>query len=302
MTLTSSDRNNLLSNWIKPSSPDEKKQQDRAERMVTDAINAHPAFKSTPISIYAKGSYANNTNVRRDSDVDIVVENRDCTYYDYVPANIRPSTNTFSTYAGAWTPALWRTEVTKAMTNCFGSSDVDSSGQVAMEIAAVAGSRPSADVVPSFSYQCYFSVDHRQVEQGTKVFKKSGGSIINWPEQQLVNGRAKNTATGGRYKDFVRALKNTENRLVKEGRISAMPSYFMECLVWNVPNPTLQTYGLDNGFRATLVWLWEHLSDQFDYEQWVEPNRLKYLFHGSQKWTRDDGKALVLATWQWLDY
>jgi predicted Zn-dependent protease len=27
--------------------------------------------------IYAKGSYANNTNVRRDSDVDIVVENRE---------------------------------------------------------------------------------------------------------------------------------------------------------------------------------------------------------------------------------
>jgi len=27
--------------------------------------------------VYAKGSYANDTNVRRDSDVDIVVENRD---------------------------------------------------------------------------------------------------------------------------------------------------------------------------------------------------------------------------------
>ncbi len=300
--LTASDRTQLLSNWIKPSSGDEQTQQDRAERMIKKAIDAHPAFDDTSIAVYAKGSYANNTNVRRDSDVDVVVENRDCWYYDYFPSDIRPSTNTFSAYTGPWTPALWRAEVTKAVTNCFGSSDVDTSGQVALEIAAVAGTRPSADVVPSFAYQCYFSADHSNAEQGSKVFKKSGEAIINWPEQQLRNGRAKNTATGGRYKDFVRALKNAENRLVKHGLITAMPSYFMECLVWNVPNQTLRTSGLDNGFRATLVWLWEHLSDQFDYEQWDEPNGRKYLFHSSQKWTRDDAKSLVLATWQWMDY
>lgn len=302
MTLTSSDRTGLLSNWIKPSSQDEKNRQDRAERMITDAINAHPAFADTSIAVYAKGSYPNNTNVRLDSDVDIVVENRDCWYYEYVPNDIRPSVNTFSAYTGAWTPALWRTEVTKALTNCFGSSDVDTSGEVALEIAAVAGSRPNADVIPSFPYQCYFSADLRIVEQGSKVFKKSGGAIINWPDQQLRNGRAKNLTTGGRYKDFVRALKNAENRLVKQGLITAMPSYFMECLVWNVPNPTLQTYGLDNGFKTTLVWLWDHLTDQYDYDQWDEPNSRKYLFHGSQKWTREDGKDLILATWQWMDY
>ncbi len=143
---------------------------------------------------------------------------------------------------------------------------------------------------------------HRDVEQGSKVFKKSGGAIINWPNQQLINGRTKNVITGGRYKDFVRALKNAENRLVKEGLIQPKPSYFMECLVYNVPNPTLQTYGLDNGFRASLVWLWEHLTDQFEHEKWVEPNCLKYLFHSTQKWSRDDGKDLILATWEWLDY
>ncbi len=154
---TLSDRNSLLSAWIKPSSADEQKQQDRAERMIKDAIDAHPAFADTSIAVYAKGSYANNTNVRRDSDVDIVVENRDCWYYDYLPAGIRPSASPFGTYSGPWTPALWRAEVTKAMTNCFGSSDVDSSGEVALQVAAVAGSRPSADVVPSYAYQCYYS-------------------------------------------------------------------------------------------------------------------------------------------------
>lgn len=39
--------------------------------MIREAINAHDAFKGSAYSIYAKGSYANNTNVKSDSDVDI---------------------------------------------------------------------------------------------------------------------------------------------------------------------------------------------------------------------------------------
>jgi tRNA nucleotidyltransferase (CCA-adding enzyme) len=83
MSMTASERRALLSQWVKPSSESEQVQQDRAERMIRDAINAHPTFKGTAIRVYAKGSYANNTNVRLDSDVDIVVENHDCFYYDY---------------------------------------------------------------------------------------------------------------------------------------------------------------------------------------------------------------------------
>ena len=44
---------------------------ERAERMVIAAIDAHPAFDGyrSSIKVYAKGSYANKTNVRADSDV-----------------------------------------------------------------------------------------------------------------------------------------------------------------------------------------------------------------------------------------
>lgn len=77
--------------------------------------------------------------------------------------------------------------------------------------------------------------------QGSCVFPSDGGAkIVNWPIQQLDNnGRAFNTRSGGRYKYFVRALKNAENTLVAEGSIDSLPSYFMECLVYNVPASTL---------------------------------------------------------------
>ena len=132
MSMTASDRKALLSQWIKPSSESEQERQERAERMIRNAINAHPAFNETPITVYAKGSYPNNTNVRVDSDVDVVVENHDLYYFDYFPG-VTPSPRVRNTpYAGTWTPENWRSEVTKALTNCFGRSDVDTSGSVAL--------------------------------------------------------------------------------------------------------------------------------------------------------------------------
>lgn len=300
-TLTPTDRAMLLSSWIKPSSVNEQAQQDRAERMIADAIKAHPAFAGTSIRVYAKGSYANNTNVRLDSDVDIVVENQECCYYEFFECDAAPP-GLITPYTGEWTADLWRREVTTAIVNCFGRSDVDTSGEVALAVSEKRGSRPSADVVPSFTFYRYDTSDQRVSHQGSRVFKKSSGYIDNWPQQQLTNGRRKNTATGQRYKNYARALKNAENVLVKTGAMKAKPSYLMECLAWNVPDATLRSGDLDGGFRATLVWLWEHLTDQYNREDWEEPNGLKYLFGGHQKWTPADAKEVVLKTWQMLDY
>jgi predicted nucleotidyltransferase len=152
--MTATDRAGLLSNWIKPSSNDEQTQQDRAVRMVTDAVKAHAPLKTASLVVFAKGSYANNTNVRRDSDVDIVVECQDCIYFDYMPGQ-EPAERIGTPYTGVWTPALLRTEVTTALNNAFGTSAVDTSGKIALVVSAVAGSRPSIDVVPSFDYFLY---------------------------------------------------------------------------------------------------------------------------------------------------
>lgn len=124
---------------------------------------------------------------------------------------------------------------------------------------------------------------------------------MNWPAQQLTNGRTKNTATGGRYKNFARALKNAENTLVKNGTIDKLPSYFMECLTWNVANDTLRKGNdLSIGFRATLYELWDAL-DNDKTNECTEPNDIKYLFRSGQSWTPAEAKKLVLKTWNYLD-
>jgi hypothetical protein len=219
MAMTAADREGLLSRWIKPSSDDEQTQQDRAWRMVIGAVKAHEPLKTADLNVYAKGSYPNNTNVRRDSDVDIVVECQACYYYDYMPGR-EPTTQTGTPYKGEWAPARLRSEVTMALKNAFGSTGVDSSGKIALVVSAVPGSRPGTDVIPSFDYFLYDDPQRNSSRRGSCVWPKTGSTkIVNWPDQQLANGRAKNQRTGQRYKNYVRALKNAENVLAKAGSI-----------------------------------------------------------------------------------
>lgn len=291
----------LLTAWIQPSSANEQQQQDRAWRMVKDAVDKHPAFTNARFNVYAKGSYANNTNVRLDSDVDIVVENQECRYYRYNGCT-EPQGRRTTPYVGEWTPEKWRREVGSALGAAFGTHDVDTSGKVALTISSKSGSRPSVDVVPSFDFIRYDSSDHSRSHRGSKVFPTNGQAIENFPDQQLQNGRAKNDRTGRRYKNYARALKNAENRLVKDGVLEALPSYFMECLAWNVPDTVLTHGDLDAGFQNTLTWLWQNLGDNYRHDDWVEPNGLKWLFNSDSKWTPSDGRDLVLGTWKYLGY
>ena len=303
MTMTVADREALLARWVQPSSTTEQAQQDRAWRMVRDAVDGHAIFDGLSTKIYAKGSYPNNTNVRQDSDVDIVVELHECSYYDYASGVTPPSTSPLGKYQGEWTPALWRAEIVTALVKAFGKDSVDTSGQVAINIAAVAGSRPSADVVPSFLYYRYEDANRTERKQGSCVFSTEAERIVNWPDQQLMNGKAKNDATSQRYKKYVRALKRAENVLVDDGVIDELPSYLMECLVFNVPNSTLTSgNSLDYGFQETLRWMYHRLNDGTAKAEWVEPNWCKWLFKGTQKWTPDEAKQLVLKTWNYLGY
>jgi hypothetical protein len=272
--------------------------------MVREAIDDSEELNSESRELYAKGSYANNTNVRIDSDVDIAIDCHRLFYWDYASYVTAPNPALpHNTYGGKWAPATWRSAVIAALEAKFGKSDVDTSGKVAINIKAVPGSRPSIDVVPGFHYRSYTKADKSRWRDGSCVFPTpSGSKVINWPDQQLSNGRAKNDRTDKRYKDFVRILKNAENHLAKNNIIPDLASYLMECLVWNVDDNTLKLGTRNDAFRATLQELWYGLSDKEIWNEWTEPNDIKYMFRGDKKWTHAEAKSLIQETWNLLDY
>lgn len=284
-----------LASWTGPASDTEKEKQDRTERMIRDAIKEHAAFNNCSLKVYAKGSYANNTNVRADSDVDIAVECTEVMYYDVAPNTRAPS---ISTYYGIWTPEKLRTELVAAMKAKF-PGYVDAKGAVAIQINS-SSARVDADVVPCFSYRFY--TNYGDVD-GTKVFKKDGSSIINYPAQQYAYGVAKNNNTNYAYKKCARLLKRLENDMASKGVYKELPSFLMECLAYNCPDHVFKHPTWTKCLKEMLIHIWNELKGPEPTEasqRWLEVNRCKYLFDFGQKWTREDARGFASAAWNHL--
>ncbi|MEW1997069.1 nucleotidyltransferase [Streptomyces coelicoflavus] len=287
----------LINKWRNPPGPSERLRLERAERMVKEAVNAHGPFQELDITVAAKGSYPNKTNVRGDSDVDIMVKLNDPFHTDGLaewwfgqPAG----------YRGPWTKAKLREEVHAALTDYFGWVDADHN--LAFYVPEVAGSRPSIDVVPCFKWVKYDSAAPGGEYVGSVVYGRNGKKVINWPELQLANGRTKNTNTNLRYKFVVRVLKNVENDLAAEGVITTLPSYFSECLIYNVPDDVLLAGHFDDAVRASLQEVYRQITSFFGPQRMWEPNGMKKVFGEGQKWSEKDARGLVEGAWQYLGY
>jgi hypothetical protein len=287
-----------LSSWTGPSSATEQDKQERTERMIREAIKGHAAFDGCDLSVYAKGSYANNTNVKADSDVDIAVQCGEAVYWDEATAGAHPPSGS---YVGIWTPARLRSELETALKSKF-PGQVDSSGSTAFRIHS-SSARVDADVVPCFDYHYYFSSS--SYREGAKVFKKNGKSLVNYPKQQLENGRGKNTRTKQYYKKAVRIMKRVENAMVAEGVHREVPSFFVECLVYNCPDSVFMESTWTKTVEGIILHIWQELEGDepaVDSERWLEVSECKYLFHGAQDWNRQDGRDFVKAAWNYLGY
>ncbi|EAQ5910747.1 nucleotidyltransferase [Salmonella enterica] len=284
-----------LCGWTGPSSNTEQEKQDRTERMIRQAIDSHEPFNNCSLKVYAKGSYANNTNVRSDSDVDIAVE---CTEVLYWEESEKGNHKPGEPYKGIWTPEKLRAELLTAMEVKF-PGQVDSTGTTAIQINSNSA-RVDADVVPCFSYRYYMKYGTRD---GTKIFKTDGSNIVNYPAQQLEKGKAKNNRTGYAYKKGARLLKRIENAMAEDGTFRELPSFFMECLAYNCPDTMYSHSTWTECLKAMLVHIWNSLQgDEPDSGRWLEVNECFFLFHSNQKWTRKDGREFAKAAWNYLGF
>lgn len=274
--------------------------------MVRDGVEAWKGFEGVSLRYLPKGSYKNNTNVRADSDVDIAVIREGLYYYntellkpeDAAAVNAGPGSS-----LSLQGPAF-RVELEKALCAKFDSA-CDTTGKTAITVSENSG-RVNADVVPSFPFRLYYYDPLGRVifAEGTKTFRKDGSQIENYPEQQYSNGLAKNNDTGRRYKFLVRILKRLENDLVIAGKTTELPSYFMECLVYQVPNGyfgSLSTTPLTDDLKNVLAYIYGATDDNTAVS-WYEPNGIKKLFEAGQPWTIQDARNLALQAWAHLGF
>lgn len=173
--------------------------------------------------VYLQGSYPNSTNIRGDSDVDVVIESPS-TFYSDVPNHRRAE-------YGLTLPAVYewpefRNQVLQALRNYYGYALV-TEGDKCIKVAG-RGDRLNADVVPCCPYRQYTSV--ATYVEGMTFWTRRGIQIVNFPKLHRRNGSTKNGECNRNYKPAIRMFKNARNKAESD-----FPSYFLEGLLYNVP-------------------------------------------------------------------
>ena len=267
----------------------------RGALLDTRALYAEKAF-----DVFLQGSYGNDTNIYAESDVDVVICLNAIMRSD---VSALPSAQQ-DAYHRTFGPAAYRFQefkdgVTTRLSTAFGVSAV-TPGNKAIKIKET-DSRRSADVVACYQYRRYsrfVSIDDQVFAPGIIFPTANEGEIINYPKKHSENCTTKHQATKNWFKPTVRILKNMRSRLVRDGVIAreTAPSYFIECMLWNVPNGHFGVSYVDT-FCNCFNWLWET-----DRTQWTcAHQQFPLLEHSNVCWPPDEcGRFLngLLALWK----
>lgn len=288
-----------LSNWTKPPSDSEENKLSNSERMVREAINQDPVLSDKSIEVFGQGSYANDTNVRLNSDIDINVRYTGGFYFD-LPQGISredfglnsPSEYSFDEF---------RNDVFAALVRKFGADSV----QRKNKCLTVLGNsyRVETDVVPTWNYRRYSNSGGYVL--GAKLRAASGDSVVNYPKQHIENGRQKNSETSRRFKRLTRIYRKLRYKMIDDGLpvSDSITSFLLECLVWNVPNSILNENDTwQDRLKSSVVHLYEHTKDEDKCDEWGEVSELLYLFRRNRKWTKSDVNEFMVNAWNYLGY
>jgi hypothetical protein len=225
------------------------------------AANTSP-IRTLDHEVYLQGSYKNVTNIRGDSDVDVVVQLNSTFGYDVSGLSADQAQLFRAVYPGAAAYRLehFRRDTRASLRNYYGAGAIREGGK-SFKLTAGSG-RLSADIIPAIhcrKYTYFWGANVHGYIDGIQIESRPDGrTIINFPKPHYENGVSKNSLlrTNGRYKRSVRMSENARTCLVDWGRIAddVAPSYFLESLLYNVPDDKFCA-SLQDMFIAAFNWL-----------------------------------------------
>ena len=254
------------------------KASKQAHVSVRRALAAHKHLLEVG-EVFLQGSYKNGTNLSRDSDVDLVVR---------LSHELRPDAALLSgekLQENAFHEAAhkrWRSfrrHALRVMRARYG--DAATSGRKTIKLAK-GELQASADLVVTLSYRGgmgFYLPDERRW-------------VVSYPQQHYQRGLEKEEATDRRFKRTIRMFKAARNVLDDRGMLAKddAPSYFIECLLYNVPNHLFKRKRAPT-YVGILEWLKTAKLKGFKCQNGKVP-----LFGpGREQWTVEKARAFVKA-------
>lgn len=246
-------------------------------------------------SNFLQGSYGNDTNVWRDSDVDIVMRLTSVYYSDTSSLNADEKAN----FDRGWSAAEYsfdqfKREVAAWLIANYGVG-VDASGKAIFVPGS--GNRRNADVLACAEHRLYLSypsVGEPTYMEGIVFWNADGTKIVNYPKQHSENCTIKHQNTKSWFKPTVRVFKNIRNRMIDDGLLKegVAPSYFLEGMLWNVPD---NLFG--KSYFETVVACFNHMSFMEDKTQLKCANNYHWLLRDEfpTSWSLNDHSTFMEA-------
>jgi len=263
------------------------------ERIRT-ALQNDTALQGRNFDVFLQGSYRNSTNIRGDSDVDVVAMLTETYMPEYGALDAYTKTAVEGSSSSAtYTLTDFRRDVSNAIRRAFPSHNITEGGK-SIKIPRTSNNIP-ADVVPCLEYRLYLPpqtlLSNATYVEGIWLWDvQRGHAVTSYPKQSYDNGVAKNGRTNQWYKPTVRIFKNArgwmeDNGLIQSGTAS---SHAIECLLYNVPD---QQFGSSYGDTVVNVVNWLNGADLTNF---VCQNGIQRLFD-SGRWTQQNARAYIGA-------
>jgi len=264
---------------------------------IRNAIEKYDWPSNLDYEVYLQGSYKNNTNIRGDSDVDVVTQLNSTFKYNISTLSQLEQDLFRQDYQDSeYSWSIFRTEVLKALQSYFGTHLIEE-GKKTIKLKPDTGFL-AADIVVCLQYRnynYYRGLKNQDYADGMKFWVPTEGRwIINYPKIHYDNATEKSGRTNGLYKRFVRIFKNARSYLIDQKIIdkSLAPSYFIECLLYNISDGEFQT-PLSAGFLAILRNLIEAINND-TVGNYVCVNEQVYLIgDGPEEWAFNKLDAFV---------
>lgn len=290
-----------LKTWTSSLSQTEEQRVENTVSMIKNAVTKYDKLSDCTMEIFAQGSYANNTNVRQNSDIDICVMLTSTFFCNYVDGK---TDKDYGYTEGSITYSDYKSYIIEALKAKFGAS-VIVVGNKSINVQANSY-HVNADVVPAFQYRDYKiigSTDPQKYIEGIKYIAKDGTTVINYPKDHINNGKKKNIDTNYEYKKLVRIMKHIRNNMIDDKITdeNKITSFLIECLIWNLPNSIITKNDTwSETVKSAIIYLWNAINDE-NYKEWGEVSERLYLFHSGRKWTPAETKDFLYDMYNYLE-
>ena len=283
---------NQLKVWAQPGTVKGAKNTHSAIR---NALTGHQWPDDVRYRTYLQGSYRNNTHLRRQSDVDVVVELTSLPVRD---GTLLPSSQKalleekFPEQEYGW--RRFRRDVLRAVAAAFGESRLRE-GRKTLKLVMESPEIP-VDVVVAVRFLTYTEyLGHRSYKhaEGMGLYLPAESRwTVSYPHIHRRNGVGKEKATNGWFRRTIRMFKNARAQLVEENRLAPATarSYQLECLLYNVPDRLLG-HSCQAAYSSALYWLRGNELSRFSCQ-----NKMVPLFDsGPDSWNEKDARTLIDA-------